>query len=111
MREKVLPKFSFHFVTLEETLKDVALLSNKKASQTSDIPVKIIKENRDLIAYFMLLNFNNALSCSEYPASLPSRYYTNLQKGWQKTDKTNYRPISILPESMNDSCKIRCIYV
>ena len=81
MREKVLPKFSFHFVTLEETLKDVALLSNKKASQTSDIPVKIIKENRDLIAYFMLLNFNNALSCSEYPASLPSRYYTNLQKG------------------------------
>ena len=81
MREKGLPKFSFHLVTLEETFKEVALLSDKKASQASDIPVKIIKENRDLIAYFMLLNFNNALSCSEYPASLPSRYYTNLQKG------------------------------
>ena len=81
MREKGLPKFSFHLVTLEETLKEVALLSDKKASQASDIPVKIIKENRDLIAYFMLLNFNNALSCSEYPACLPSRYYTNLQKG------------------------------
>ena len=45
MREKGLPKFSFHLVTLEETLKEVALLSNKKASQASDIPVKIIKEN------------------------------------------------------------------
>ena len=45
MREKGLPKFSFHFVTLEETLKEVALLSEKKASQASDIPVKIIKEN------------------------------------------------------------------
>ena len=45
MREKGLPKFSFHFVTLEETLNEVALLSNKKASQASDIPVKIMKEN------------------------------------------------------------------
>ena len=49
-REKGLPKFSFHFVTLEETLKEAALLSDKKASQASDISVKIIKENRDLIA-------------------------------------------------------------
>ena len=48
----------------------MALLSDKKASQTSYIPVKIIKENRDLIAYFTLHDFNNALSCSEYPASL-----------------------------------------
>ena len=30
MREKGQPKFSFHFVTLEETLKEVALFSNKK---------------------------------------------------------------------------------
>ena len=45
MKEKGLPKFSFHFVTLEETLNEVALLSNKKASQASDIPVKIMKEN------------------------------------------------------------------
>ena len=55
MREKGLPKFSFHLVTLEETLKEVALLSDKKASQASDIPVKIIKENRDLkhILYYI----------------------------------------------------------
>ena len=50
MTEKDLPKFSFHFVTSEETRKEAALLSDKKASQASDIPVKIIKENRDLIA-------------------------------------------------------------
>ena len=57
MREKGLPKFSFHLVTLEETFKEVALLSDKKASQASDIPVKIIKENRDLkhILYYITL--------------------------------------------------------
>ena len=53
--EKGRPKFSFHFVPLEETLKAVGLLSNKKASQTSDIPIKIIKENRDLIAHTLFL--------------------------------------------------------
>ena len=42
MREKGLPKFSFHFVTLEKTLKEVALLSDIKASRASDIPVNYI---------------------------------------------------------------------
>ena len=55
MREKGLPKFNFHFVTLEETLKEVALLSDKKVSQASGIPVKIIKENRDPVAYFIFI--------------------------------------------------------
>ena len=62
MKEKGQPKFSFHFVTLWETLKKVALLSDKKVFEASDIPVKIIKENRDLIAYLILHNFKNALS-------------------------------------------------
>ena len=44
IREKGQPKFSFHFATLEETLKEVALLSDRRASQTLDIPVKIVKE-------------------------------------------------------------------
>ena len=89
MREKGLPKFSFHLVTLEETLKEVALLRDKKASQTSNIPVKIVKENRDLIAYFILHNLNNALSCSEYAASLKHADITPIFKKDDKTDNTN----------------------
>ena len=57
------PSFAFEFVTLEEAIKEVNKLSIKKASQTLDIPVKIVKGNKDLISYFVYNNFNNALSC------------------------------------------------
>ena len=70
MRDKGQTKFSFHFVTLEKTMKEVPLLSNENYSQISDISIKIIKENQDLMAYFTLHNFNNALSSSAYPATI-----------------------------------------
>ena len=89
MKEKGQPKFSSHFLTLEGTLTDVALLSDKKASQTSDIPVKIIEENRYLIGYFVLHNFINFLSCSEYPASVKHTDITPIFKKEDKTGTTN----------------------
>ena len=39
--------FALEFVSLEETIKEVNKLSITKASQALDIPVKIIKENKD----------------------------------------------------------------
>ena len=86
MREKGHPKSSFHFVTLKETIKEVALKSDKKTSQASDIPVEIVKENQDLLACFLLHNFNNVLSISEYPASLK---YADIKPIFKKDDKTD----------------------
>ena len=73
------PSFSFEFVSLEETIKEVNKLSIKKASQKLDIPVKIIKENKDLISYFVYNNFNNALSSSQYPNGLKYADVTPVQ--------------------------------
>ena len=64
------PCFAFEFVSLKETIKEVNKLSIKKASQALDIPVKIIKENKDLISYCAYNNFNNALSSLQYPNGL-----------------------------------------
>ena len=59
--------------------------------------VKIIKENKDLISYFVYNNFNNALSSSQYPNGLKYADVTPVFKKDDKSDKSNYRPISILP--------------
>ena len=39
MTEKGQSKFIFHFVTLEKSIKEVALLSDNKAFQASVIPI------------------------------------------------------------------------
>ena len=91
------PSFAFEFVTLEETIKEVNKLSIKKASQTLDIPVKIVKENKDLMSYFVYNNFNNALSSLQYPNGLKYADVTPVFKKDDKSGKSNYRPISILP--------------
>ena len=90
--------FAFEFVSLKETIKEVNKLSIKKASQILDIPVKIIKENNNLISYFVNNNFNNVLSSSRLKRN--GLNYADVMpvfKKDDKSDKSNYRPISILP--------------
>ena len=82
---------------MEETIKEVNKLSIKKASQTLDIPVKIIKENKDLISYFVYNNFNNALSSLQYQNGSKYADVMPVFKKDDKSDKSNYRPIIILP--------------
>ena len=91
------PKFRFRFVCLNETLNRVHKLNRKKASQATDIPVKIIKENKDAISFYVFHNFNSALSSCSFPTALK---YADVQPAFKKDDKTdkeNYRPIIILP--------------
>ena len=90
------PTFNFKFTSHEETEKEVNNLKITKASQKSDIALKIIKENVD-ISYFLYHNFNNSLSCATFPTSMKYADVIPIHKKDDKTDKENYRPISILP--------------
>ena len=44
--------FSFSFVTKETILNELQKLNPKTACQKSDIPLKIIKENLDIVSNF-----------------------------------------------------------
>ena len=91
------PKFSFNFISFEHTLDDINKLNPKKASQTTIIPAPMIKGDKDSIALFIYHNFNNSLSSSSFPTGLSYADVRPVFKKNDKTNKENYRPISILP--------------
>ena len=89
--------FSFNFISHGNIVKELNKLKSNKASQKTDISIKIVKKNVDIISHFMYHNFNNSLSWSAFPTGMKYAYVTPIHKKHDKTGKTNYRPTSILP--------------
>ena len=75
--------FSFKFIDRKKIFNELQKLKSKKACQGSDIPVKIIKENIDIITDFIYNNFNNSLFSSYFPSNLKNADITPvfLKKG------------------------------
>ena len=81
--------FSFNFISHDDIVKELNKLKTKKASQKTDIPIKIVKENVDIISHFLYHNFNNSLSCSTFPTGMKYADVTPTHKKDDKTDKAN----------------------
>ena len=96
MKEKDL-YFSFEFVVKPNISKEINKLDEKKACQEHDVPVKLIKSNKDLFSHFIYHNFNNSLFSSNFPLNLKAADILPTHKKKDKSDIENYRPISILP--------------
>ena len=100
--------FSFSFVTKETILNELRKLNPKKACQESDIPVKIIKENLDIVSNFVYNNFNNSLFSSNFPSHLKNATITSIFKKKDRANVENYH-LSILSNLL----KIyeRCMFI
>ena len=46
--------FSFLYVDKEQILKEILSLVSAKASQDTDFPTKVIKDNADILSEFLL---------------------------------------------------------
>ena len=88
--------FRFSEFNIEDIKKDILKLDKNKASQHSDIPIKIIKENLDIFANFLCVNINSSFKSSSFPSCLKMADVTPLHKKGKKNLKENYRPVSIL---------------
>ena len=79
-----------------------------KASQDSDVPTKIVKDNIDILVPVLLIEVNESLKLNRFPHSMKLANITPVFKKNDRTDKSNYRPVSILP----NLSKVfeRCIY-
>ena len=89
--------FIFTEVSFKEIETEMRLLKLNKASQYSDIPTKIIKENLDIFSNFICESINNSIKSSIVPSCLKHADVTPLYKKCNKSLKENYWPVSILP--------------
>ena len=90
--------FSFQPVIRDEIEKEITNLDTSKASHESDIPCRIIKANSDILSGFLTYHFNNnLLDKGIFPDSFKKANITPIFKKDSRTEKSNYRPVSILP--------------
>ena len=89
--------FSFRKVTYEEILNEINSLDTSKSTQSEDIPFKVIKDNADIFANFIIQGFNKCIIDGKFPDQLKKADVSPVFKKGNHNDKTNYRPVSILP--------------
>lgn len=84
-------------VIVQEVEKYLASLDHNKANDVYDFPIKLIKQNSDLLSEPLTLIINKSFSDGEFPDDLKYAKVIPLFKGGTKYEAKNYRPISILP--------------
>ena len=89
--------FSFYHVNPDKMLKIIENIDSKKATQHGDIPVRIIKENKFIFSKVLSEIFNFYIDNNTFPNGLKKADIIPIYKKDDPFDKTNYRPISILP--------------
>ena len=76
---------------------EIMQVDSSKACPKDTIPPKIIKNNSDIIGYKLLSDFNKSIDFGNFPVNLKNADVTPAHKNGARTDKGNYRPVSILP--------------
>ena len=89
--------FEFSFVSVDEVLKEIKKLNPRKTAQSTDVPVKIFKDNADIFAGYICRFFNESLNFCKFPSILKRANFTPVFKTGCRGSKENYRPVSILP--------------
>ena len=93
----LLNKFSFKNASISDIKIELQNLDTSKATQKSVLPTKIIKESFDILAAFLFDSVNSSIDLSNFPKNLKFADITPAHQKNSRNDKTNYRPVSILP--------------
>ena len=97
-------QFSFTYINSEDFESEIFKLDPSKSVKENDIPIKITKNNSDIIARYLSKDFNRSIDRGIYPSGLKYSDITPVFKSGERSNKSNYRPVSILP-SLSKLCE------
>ena len=89
--------FSFKYFNVEDVKREINNLKSNKATPKGDTPVKILKWNSDIITPALIECYNQNIKNSTFPNELKNTDISPVYKKKDPHDKSNYRPVSILP--------------
>ena len=90
-------RFSFQQITKSEIKQKILNLDSSKACQESDLPTKIIKANSDIFTEVIHKEPSRGLEVGNFPCTMKLANVTPVYKKGSRSEKSNYRPVSILP--------------
>ena len=93
--------FSFDLVSSDTIFKEIVSLDTKKATHSNDVPTKIVKANADLFSIFASNAFNESVVSCKFLSVLKLADVKPVHKKASRLEKTNYRPVSLLPNILH----------
>ena len=89
--------FHFNEISVEEVYNEIRKSSPRKSAQSTDISIRVLKENADIFTDYICGFFNESIKKSTFPSILKNANITPVFKNRYRSSKENYRPVSILP--------------
>ena len=88
--------FNFSQATNDIVLRNVQKLNTKKACQLNDVPTKYVKKFSDVFTPVITDDYTNCVAIGIFPECFKIAEVIPTYQKDKPTEKTNYRPISIL---------------
>ena len=89
-------KFEFSCSSLDIIETTIDNLNFNKPTTFNNVPAKIIAEHKNTCSQYLLHFYNTCIGDSKFPAHMKHADITPVYKKDEKTNKRNYRPVSIL---------------
>ena len=96
VKDKRLPKFSFKHVEVSYVKQETNKLKTSKSPGPDKIPIKILKDAVEIVRGPLTTIFDRSLDTGIIPDLWKLARVTPIFKAGQKSELTNYRPISVV---------------